>query len=90
MIIDDFGVRPAGLGLLEADAPLLVDADAVLAASVAFEGFEAVAGQGAQILEVCCRVQDIEALEGLSGEALELPDRLAAGEGLVRSARVTR
>src|SRR5271168_2863174 len=84
VIVDDFDIRPACgvLGLLEADPPLQVDADAVLAASLPLQGLEAVAGQGPQVLEVRCGVQDFEALVGLAGEALELPDQLAAGESL--------
>ena len=89
MIIDDFDVRPACSvpGLLEADPPLAVDADAVLSCSVAFEGLKAVAGQGAQVLQIHRGVQDFEAFVGLSGETLELPDELAGVKVSVRLSR---
>ena len=47
MVIDDFNIgRPRrSLWPLEADPPLVVDANAVLAFPVAFERFETVAGQ---------------------------------------------
>ena len=44
MVVDDLNlVRPVRFPL-EADAPLVIDADGVLAFHVSFEGFQAVTG----------------------------------------------
>lgn len=53
VIVDDLNVRRAGLasGPGEADAPLIVDADAVFAGAVALQCFEAVAWECGQICE---------------------------------------
>lgn len=49
MIIDNFDLmRPVCLPA-EADAPLIVDADGVLAFAVALEGFQPVAGRHAEL-----------------------------------------
>jgi hypothetical protein len=65
----------ASWGHLEANAPLHVAADAVLPCPVAFQGFEAVAGQGPQILKACRGVQHVETFVGLPVETLKLPDK---------------
>jgi hypothetical protein len=47
MVINNFHVGWAGclFGPFKTDPPLVIDADAVLAFSVSFQGFKAVAGQ---------------------------------------------
>jgi hypothetical protein len=51
MVVDDFhGIRISILPL-ETDAPLIVDANAVLAGTVAFQLLEAIAGWNAEILK---------------------------------------
>jgi hypothetical protein len=61
---------------------LHVDADAVLAASVAFQGLKAVAGQCSQILKACCCVYYLKAFPALPVEALKLPDKVAVRKSL--------
>jgi hypothetical protein len=80
MAVHDFDVRRAGcvLGPLEANAPLHVDAYGVLPCPVAFQGFQAVAGQAPQVLKTRRGIQNFETLVGLSVETLKLPDKFAA------------
>jgi hypothetical protein len=44
MIVDDLNVISRAVTPNKADAPLVVDPDAVLALSVSFKGFEPIAG----------------------------------------------
>ena len=78
MRVDDLDVLPA-----EADAPLIVDANAVLAGPIAFEFLQAVAGRDAQILELLGGVHEAELAQH---EALELrweaADRLSLEQAL--------
>src|SRR5438128_2805650 len=78
MVIDDLAVfRPIGSWRpLEADAPLLVDPDAVLSFSVASEGLEAVTGELCQVPQTGRRFESPEALLGLTPETLESRDPL--------------
>ena len=73
MTIHDLNIREAGAAFrpLEADAPLPVDADAVLGHPVALRHFEVVAGQRAQIREARGGVEDIEPLAGLPFDGLK-------------------
>src|SRR5208337_5433239 len=83
MVVHDLDVRRACrvLGPLEANPPLHVDADAVLACPVAFQGLKAVAGETPQILKTHRGVENFETLVGLSVEPLKLPDKFAARKG---------
>jgi hypothetical protein len=80
MVVHDFDVRRACcvLGPLEANPPLHVDADAVLACPVAFQGLEAVAGEAPQILKTRRGIQNFKTLVSLSVKPLKLPDKFAA------------
>ena len=51
MVVDYFDVVGVLFFPAKADAPLVVDADAVLPCSVAFEGLQAIAGRYPQILQ---------------------------------------
>ena len=51
MVIDDFGRVRVPVLPDEADAPLVIDADAVPARQVALEGFEAVARRHPQVIQ---------------------------------------
>src|ERR1017187_6608940 len=51
MIIHDFNVVRVFAVPAEANAPLVVDADAVLSRAIAFQGFQAVAGRQGQITQ---------------------------------------
>jgi hypothetical protein len=57
MVVHDFYVVNVSLLPNEADAPLIVDADAVLANSIAFESFQSVARGHSQIHEALSVVQ---------------------------------
>jgi hypothetical protein len=48
---------------------------------VGFQGLEAIAGHGPQILKTRCGVQHFETLVSLSVETLKLPDKFAARIG---------
>jgi hypothetical protein len=62
MVVHDLDVGRPGSSTwpLEADPPLLVDPDAVLTFSVAFQGLEAIASDVPQVLQAVCRVQDLQ------------------------------
>ena len=60
VVVDDLDVEGIGGAPDEADAPLIVDADAVLASAIALEGLEPVAGRNAQVGEGVGRIEDDE------------------------------
>jgi hypothetical protein len=66
----------------EADAPLHVDAYAVLAGPVALEAFEPVAPQRGQILQLCRAPKDFQASISLPCKSLKLADRVAGSKRL--------
>jgi hypothetical protein len=51
MVIDDFDFMGSVRFPAEADAPLVIDADGVLAFPVALERFEAIAGRDGEVVE---------------------------------------
>jgi hypothetical protein len=68
MVIHDLDIlrssgptRPA-----EANSPLIVDANAVLAGSIAPQRFQAIASQRSQVIEAGRGVQDLEPFRGLA------------------------
>lgn len=60
VVVDDLDVEGIGGTPDEADAPLIVDADAVLASTIALERLEAIAGRNAQVGEGVGRIEDDE------------------------------
>ena len=84
MVIDDLNVFGAVSSLrpLEADAPLLIDANAVLASPVAGQGFQPVAGQPGQVPQAGCRFKNSQSLFGLMAEALKAGNPFAFGKAL--------
>ena len=64
MIIRDFHVVSVAVFPTETDAPLLVDANAVLAVTVAPESFQTISGGNTEVLQVGGRVQHQEFTEG--------------------------
>ena len=62
MVVNDLNVARARSASrpLKADPPLVIDPNAVLSLSVAFQGFESVAGQRAQILKLDRRFHAIQ------------------------------
>jgi hypothetical protein len=75
VIIDDFDVERTGLRPAKADSPLIVDPDAVLTGSSAFQGFESIARWYFQIVQ--------------AGGDLELP-QLASRDPSMFTNRLTR
>jgi hypothetical protein len=74
VVVDDFHIRGAFRAPrpLEAETPLLIDPDAELSGAIAFQGFEPVALQEAQIVQTHCRVENLKAPISLVGEALKI------------------
>jgi hypothetical protein len=60
VVIDDLDVVRVAIDPAETQAELLVDADAVLANTVAMQGLQPVAGRDAQVFEPHGRVQEVE------------------------------
>ena len=60
----------------EADPPLPVDPDAVLALAIPLERLIPITGEHPQCCQAIGGIQDAEALFGLAGERLELPNEL--------------
>jgi hypothetical protein len=58
--VDDFDIGRTLLGPREADAPLIIDADRVLTASVSRERFETVRRRRAQVTEVTRMVEHVK------------------------------
>src|SRR5688572_23702396 len=83
MIIDDLDIRWAhGTPRpFEADAPLHVDPDAVLAGPVALQGFETVASKRPQFVQRHRSIENFQSAIGLPRKALEFPYQSALGEG---------
>ena len=63
MIINNLDIDGAGgaFGPFKANPPLVVDADAVSALSVALEGFQPVAGQGGKVFQARRHFQFVSA-----------------------------
>lgn len=64
VVVDDFDGFRAGVGPLKTNPILLVDPDAMLTLSVAFERFQAVSRRNPQILKSFDRVQLLELPQG--------------------------
>jgi hypothetical protein len=60
VIVHDFDLFGLALIPNKANSPLIVNADAVLSGTVAMQGFQAVRGRYAQIIQGLGRVQHIE------------------------------
>ena len=74
MVVDDFGVVRITVFPGEADTSLLIDSDAVLAFTVAAEGFEVVARWHFQRFELCDCGNESEFVEcPLLNDAGEFP-----------------
>jgi len=57
VVVADFDFPGIAIPPAEADPPLIVDANTVLADSIASEPFEPIPGQHTQLLETPCRVE---------------------------------
>lgn len=76
MVIDDLDVPGFAVSPNEANAPLLVDPNAVLSLPVAAQGFQAIAGRRPQIVNLLCRI-DCDKLRARS--PLDLPWQITNG-----------
>lgn len=77
MVIDDLDQFGAAIAPDEADAPLIINSDAMLPASVAFECFEAITGRCPQVRKPSGSVEHIELSHGDRSDRVELGDGLA-------------
>ena len=79
MVVDDFGVEYFAVFPHKTHAPLLIDADAVLAFSIALERLEMIARRHCQITNSCCRIEVLELLaRPLLNLSVETFDELTA------------
>ena len=65
MIIDNFDVVRIAMAPDKTDAPLLVDANAVLTCAVASERFQTVAGRHSQVLQCPSGMQHLQLVQSL-------------------------
>jgi len=87
VVVDDLDSISAAITPDEADAVLIIDPDAVLTAAISVEGFEAVPGWDAQIVESCGHLKLKELASGHPLKGDEPPNTDTAGQGLgVRAA----
>jgi hypothetical protein len=81
MVIDDlnqFGTITPD----KADAPLIVDPDAVLTATVASQCLEPISGRGSQVREAGCRAQHVELAQRHRSNRREIRNGLVSKESL--------
>ena len=97
VVIDDLDCGRAAIGPDEADAPLTIDADAVLTSPVALECFQTIARRNAQELQRCGGVQllqfsqlyDFDIDEASDAPTLKQRLRVAAAETLDHGTTIT-
>jgi hypothetical protein len=65
----------------EADAPLVIDANTVLAPAIALEGYQLVAGRGLQVFKDASPMQIEQLPAGRALECPEAPDRHVVEQG---------
>ena len=82
MIVNDFHIVRLTLIPLKADSPLIVDANTVLTAPCAMQGFEAVSGGNAEVVQPACDLQLAELSPGDGFDVDEATDADAIGERL--------
>ena len=86
MVIDDLDVPGFAVSPNEANAPLLVDPNAVLSLPVAAQGFQAIAGRRPQIVNLLCRI-DCDKLRARS--PLDLPWQITNGVAKIAAVRLS-
>jgi hypothetical protein len=82
VIIDDLNIKCVSSFKPEADAPLIIDANAVLSQPVAVQGFQPVAWRHSQVIHTTGNLQLSELSPGYGSDVNESPDTLAPGQGL--------
>ena len=73
MVIDDLDIEHVAILPSEADAPLLVDADAVLAGEVALECLERVRWGNHQIAQIRSAIEVLQLLARAALDAMRKP-----------------
>lgn len=71
MIIDNLYVVGISISPFEADAPLIVDSDAVLSFAIPFQWLQAIAGEGTERLKIRCGIEHIQLAESLTFNGLK-------------------
>jgi hypothetical protein len=83
VVVNDLDVIRVPVLPAKADAPLIVDANAVLARAIAFEFFESVAGRDTQVLELLGGINEANLTEHEPEEVgREPPDALPLKQAL--------
>jgi hypothetical protein len=82
MIINDLDELGASPTPDEADAPPVIDPDAVLAATVALEGLEAITGRRPKIGKLGCGIQNVELAQSDGPDRPELGNCFTLEQGL--------
>src|SRR6266700_4012213 len=82
VIIDDLDIDRAGRAVrpLEADPPLVIDADAILTLPITLQRFQPVTWQRGEVFQVRCGFQPVEPHFSLPGESGEFSNVLAIGK----------
>ena len=80
MIIDDFDIEGVSGFEMEAQAPLLVDADAPLSRAIALQQLKAIRRRDSQVLDGCGAIQPIELRQSTSPDVLRQSSGLLRGE----------
>src|SRR5438046_752231 len=83
MIIDDFHVRgSAGSSWpLEANAPLHVYADAVLASAIPLQCFPSIASERSELIQSCGSIKDFQSAVCLACKGLKFANKAPFGKG---------
>src|SRR5262245_10896609 len=81
MIVDNLDIGRSGRAArpFEADTPLHVDADAVLASAIGLQCFQPIAPECLQLIEAHRCVEDFQSAVSLPRKALELANETAVG-----------
>ncbi len=89
MVVHNLNLKSIGVNPAEADAPLVVDPNAVLPRAITCEGLQTIAWNRSQVRQGRCRVNLVELPFRHWSNALELPAELAPEDllGLLGSER---
>jgi hypothetical protein len=80
VVVDDLDIEGVAAFETKAQSPLLVDADAPLAGSIAFQGFEAIGRRLAQVSDSGGEMQVLEATHRAAHDFPWKPQRSSTGE----------
>jgi hypothetical protein len=83
VIVHDFHIERLPIVKAEANAPLIVDADAVLPGAIAFQRLQPVSGRALQITQIHCGVERLETPGGSGLDGFESRRCVAANKASV-------